>query len=330
MARIPVTRHGLDLAKLQRIAFLTLPNYSMIAFTNALEACRMANYVSGRAAYEWQVVTLDGKPAMASNGLSVSPGGMLDMDELPDLLLVCGGISVRHAVSRELKDLLRRVARRGVAMGALCTGAFALAEAGLLEGRTCAIHWENLSSIREEFSGINFVDDLYVIDGDRLTCTGGVAPLDMMLALIEKRLGPVLARKVSAQFILERIRHAEHPQKPQTGKAGGIRHPALGRALKLMAATIEAPLEINRIAQASGVSSRQLERLFKQETGHSPVDHYHELRLERARELLRQTRMSVTDVSLACGFLSGAHFSTAYSRRFGHSPKAERAVAGAA
>lgn len=324
LLRASAGKYGDDPARPGKIAFLTLPNYSMIAFANALEACRMANYVSGQTAYEWQVMTLDGEPAVASNGLKIDPTAKPDLNELPDLLLVCGGISIRHAVSRQLKDLLRRMARRGVALGALCTGTFALAEAGLLEGRRCAIHWENLSGIREEFAGVEFVEDLYVIDGDRLTCTGGVAPLDMMLALIEMRLGAVLARKVSAQFILERIRHADDPQVQPSVKPAARRHPVLARASRLMIETMEAPLEIGAIADAAGVSSRQLERLFRRELDQSPGAYYMALRLDRARELLRQTRMSVTDVSVACGFLSASNFSTVYSRRFGRSPRAER------
>ena len=128
------------------------------------------------------------------------------------MLFVCGGIDVRHATDRRLSAALRRLARSGVTLGALCTGSFALAEAGLLDGYRCAIHWENLSAIREEFAAVSFVDDLFVIDRDRITCTGGVAPLDMMLALIEARLGRDLAAKVTDQFIFERARRGTDRQ----------------------------------------------------------------------------------------------------------------------
>jgi transcriptional regulator GlxA family with amidase domain len=324
-----MTQPALDLASLHRFGFLTLPSYSMIALANALEACRMANYVSGASHYAWQVVTPDGAPVAASNGLSLHPTTKLDDADI-DILFVCGGIDVRHAVDRRLRAALRRAARRGTKLGALCTGTFALAEAGLLDGYRCAIHWENLSAIREEFADITFLDDLFVIDRDRLTCTGGVAPLDMMLVLIAARLGHSLATKVSDQFILERIRQGGERQSVPSRARSAPAPSALGRATRLMQDNIEARLAIDAIAREVGLSRRQLERLFKDRLGVRPVAFYGALRLDRARELLRLTQLSVTEVSLACGFQSPAHFSTAYSRRFGRAPRAERAVASGA
>ncbi len=140
-------------------------------------------------------------------------------------MLVCGGIDVRHSTDRQLKDRLRRLARRGTVLGALCTGTFALAEAGLLDGYRCAIHWENLSAIREEFAAVEFVDDLFVIDRDRVTCTGGVAPLDMMLTLIEARLGPAIARKVTDEFIVAQPRAATDRQRHVLPTRPGRRPP---------------------------------------------------------------------------------------------------------
>jgi transcriptional regulator GlxA family with amidase domain len=315
---------GADLASLRRFAFLTLPNYSMIACSNALEACRMANYVTGRQAYAWQVITLDGTPAPASNGLSLQPTAAL-ADAAPfDVLFVCGGVDVRHAVSRPLKDALRRVARRGEVLGAFCTGSFALAEAGLLDGYRCAIHWENLAAIREEFPEIAFVEDLFVIDRDRLTCTGGVAPLDMMLALVDARLGGDLAAKVSDEFVVERIRPAGDPQHIPLQARIGPAHLAVTRVARIMEKNIERPLEIGAIVREAGLSERQVERLFRQHVGMTPSEYYMSARLARARELLRLTDMPVTEVGTAAGFTSPSHFSTAYRRRFGHAPRAER------
>jgi transcriptional regulator GlxA family with amidase domain len=313
-----------DAGDLARFAFLTLPNYSMIALANALEACRMANYVSGRPAYAWDVVTLDGSPVSASNGLGLHPTVPLGTVRPFDVLLVCGGIDVRHATSRPLAETLRRLARHGVRLGALCTGTFVLAEAGLLDGHRCAIHWENLAAIREEFPAVEFVDDLYVIDRDRLTCTGGVAPLDMMLTLIEARMGRELAARVRTEFIVERARRADDPQVARSLADLRQRQPVLERAARLMEDNIETPLPIAEIAEASGVSARQLERLFKTHVGLRPGQFYAALRLERARALLRLGTLPVTEISMACGYQSPAHFSTAYRRHFGHSPQAER------
>jgi transcriptional regulator GlxA family with amidase domain len=301
------------------IAFVTLPNFSMIALTNALEACRMANYVAGRALYRWHIATADGTATIASNGLSLAPTMALgDLDDI-DMLLVCGGIDVRHATSRPLKTQLRRFARRGVTLGALCTGSFALAEAGLLDGYRCAIHWENLASIHEEFPEIDFVENLFVIDRDRITCTGGTAPLDLMLTLIEARLGAKLAGQVREQFIVTITRPAEERQL-----GGQPRHPVLSKAWQMMEETIASPLSVREIARRAGLSARQLERLFHGHLGVGPAQFYSGLRLERARQLLRQTPLSVTEVAMACGFQSASHFSTRYSARFGCTPKADQ------
>jgi transcriptional regulator GlxA family with amidase domain len=301
------------------IAFVTLPNFSMIALTNALEACRMANYVAGAELYRWHIATPDGRPVPASNGLELAPTAAFDALPGIDMMLVCGGIDVRHATSRGLKSQLRRFARRGVTLGALCTGSFALAEAGLLDGYRCAIHWENLAAIREEFPEIDFVENLFVIDRDRITCTGGVAPLDLMLTLIEARLGRSLAAKVREQFIVAVTRPAEERQS-----GGQPRHPTLSMAWQLMEETIAAPLSVRDIADRAGLSPRQLERLFHAQFGVGPSQFYSGLRLDRARQLLRQTALSVTEVAMACGYQSASHFSTRYSARFGCTPRADQ------
>ncbi len=319
-----MARATLDLATLRRFGFLTLPNYSQIATANAIEACRMANYVTGNTAYDWAVVTPDGAPVAASNGYCLTPTLALAEAGRFDCVFVCGGVDVRHAVDRRMVDALRRLDRQGISLGSLCTGTFALAEAGLLDDYRCAIHWENLAAIREEFPEVAFVDDLFVIDRDRLTCTGGVAPLDMMLALIRARLGREVASKVSDQFIVERVRGAsdhQHRPRPLAGQR------VLNQAAALMAENIETPMAMPEVAEALGVSRRQLERLFKRHLGTSPADYYLNLRLTRARELLRLTAMAVTDIGLACGFQSSAHFSTAYKSQFGRPPRTDRTAA---
>lgn len=318
----------LDPATLARIGFLTLPNHSMIACANALEALRMANYVAEAELYSWRILTLDGSPALASNGLTLSPTVALGEAGPLDLLLVCGGIDIRHAAPPHLADALRRLARRGTALGALCTGSFVLAEAGLLDFHRCAVHWENLSSIREEFPRVDFVEDAFVIDRDRLTCTGGIAPLEMMLVLIAAKGGQALADKVSEQFIVDTA--ARRPREKTAARPRPVLpDPTLARAVRMMEAAIERPPGIASLARRLDVSPRHLERLFRRHLGVTPAAYHLSLRLERARELLRLSPLPVTDVGLACGFQSAAHFSTAYARRFGRPPSRERRGAAA-
>jgi transcriptional regulator GlxA family with amidase domain len=308
----------------RRYAFLTLPNYSMIALTSAVEPLRMANRLCARDAYEWLLVTPDGKPVAASNGLALSPTLPVDDMGPVHVVFVCGGVHVQQAVDRELLGALRRLAQRHVSLGALCTGGYALAKAGLLDKYKAAIHWENMPALREEFPRIAFTDALFAIDRDRYTCSGGIAPLDLMLNMIKGDLGADLAALISEQFILDRIRSAEDRQHVPLQAQVGVYHDRLIKAAELMEANIEEPLSLDELASAIGVSRRQIERLFRRHLGQVPTKYYLELRLRRARELLLQTSMSIMDITTACGFQSPPHFSKCYRNAFGYPPSAER------
>lgn len=311
----------MELAALHRFGFLTLPNYSMIACANAIEVLRMANRIAGGPLYEWQVVTPDAEAASASNGMAMQPTVGLDAMTRPDLLLVCGGIEVREAVNRQVIAGLRRLARDGVALGALCTGTFALAEAGLLHGRRCVIHWENLVAIEEEFPDITFVGDLYTVDRDRVTCTGGVAPLSLMLAMVEARLGPALAAAVAAQFMIDRVQPAATRQRALPAP---LEHGRLGAAVRMMEASITSPVPAATVARAVGVTPRQLERLFRRYLGQTPAAYATGLRLDMARTLLHETALPVTEVASACGYATPSRFSAAFRARFDRTPSADR------
>lgn len=308
----------------RRFVFLTLPNYSLIALATAVDALRMANRVSGREFYQWSLATLDGEPAASSCGLSLAPTVVLEQTGLPDILFVCGGVHVERAVGPDLVLALRRLARRHVALGSLCTGGYALAKAGLLDKYKAVIHWENLSALREEFPRVTFSEQLFVIDRDRYTCSGGVAPLDLMLNIIQSDLGRDIAPAISEQFILDRIRNEHDRQHVPLQARVGLFHENLIEAAALMQANIEEPLSLDEIASLVGVSRRQIERLFKRYVGQVPTRYYLDMRLRRARELLLQTSMSVMEIAVACGFQSPPHFSKCYRSLFGQSPSTER------
>jgi transcriptional regulator GlxA family with amidase domain len=309
-----------------KYAFLTLANYSLIAVSNALEPLRMANRLVAKDVYEWSVVTLDGQPAESSSGLKLSPAGSLDKLGPVDILFVCGGINIREAVSPALSTALRRVAERRVALGALCTGGYALAKAGLLDGFRATIHWENLSALREEFPRVLMSDQLFTIDRNRFTCSGGTAPLDLMLNLIEAKLGPRISQRVSEQFIVDRVRKDRERQYVPLRARVGVSHRGLIRVAQIMEENIEKPMSLERIAKATGLSRRQIERLFKRDLNCVPKRYYLELRLRRARELLLQTAMPIMDITAACGFQSPPHFSKCYRSLYGYPPSAERKI----
>lgn len=313
----------MELSSLSRFSFLTLPDYSMIAVANAIEACRMANRIAGRAVYEWQVVTINGIAATASNGLTLMPTAQLQETTQTDVLFVCGGTHVRAAVNKPVLSMLRRRAGKGGFLGALCTGAFVLAEAGLLDDYKCAIHWENLVSCREEFKNTTFVPDLFVVDRNRITCTGGVAPLDMMLHLTEARLGRNFAEAVSAAFVHERVRPGAERQ-PLTGQYLNFSGPPiLQKAMMLIEEDPAGDWSLAELARRLNISSRQLQRIFKQHMNCTLGRFVQDLRLKRAREVLQQMDLRIAEVAEMCGFSSPAYFSSVYSKFFGYSPRHE-------
>ena len=307
-----------------KYAFLTLPNYSLIAVANALEPLRMANRLVGKDVYEWSVISLDGRAIDASSGLALTPTDALDKLDAVDILFVCGGVNIRDAVSPALLTTLRRLADRRVALGGLCTGGYALARAGLLDNFRATIHWENLSALREEFPRVLISDQLFTIDRNRYTCSGGTAPLDLMLNLIEAKLGSRISQRVSEQFIVDRVRKDNDRQYVPLRARVGVSHRGLIRVAQLMEENIERPLSLEKIAKATGLSRRQIERLFKRDLNCVPKRYYLEMRLRRARELLQQTAMPIMDITAACGFQSPPHFSKCYRSQFGYPPSAER------
>jgi len=307
-----------------KFAFLTLPRYSMIALSSAVEALRMANMVTEQAVYDWSIVSMDGKPVSASNGMQLAPTIALDQMGTVDILFVCGGMDVRAAVSPKILTSLRRIAERRVPLGALCTGGYALAKAGLLDKYRATIHWENLSALREEFPRILLSNQVFTIDRDRFTCSGGIAPLDLMLHLVKTKLGARIAQLISEQFIIDRIRNDRDRQYVPLRAQVGAGHETLIHAAQLMEQNIEKPLSLDEIASATGLSRRQIERLFKRHLNCVPKRYYLQLRLRRARELLLQTSMPIIDITTACGFQSPPHFSRCYRAQFGCPPSAER------
>lgn len=309
-----------------RIGFVQVPGYSAISAFCAIEPLRMANQLTDRQLYEWTLLSGNGEPVNASNGLSTSPSQRFEHDDDFDMVFVCAGVRVKQACDRRLFGWLQRLARRRVPLGGLCTGPYILARAGVLDGYRCTVHWEHISSINEktEFPNTIFSSKLFVIDRDRYTCSGGVAPLDLMLNIIDRQCGKELAASVSEEFIHDRIRGVGDAQRVPLRARVGPSQPKLMEAVALMEANIEEPLTLSELAHYVNISRRQLERLFRTHLDRSPTRYYLELRLKRAREFLLQTSMSILDVALACGFSSSPHFSKCYHDHYALPPSQER------
>jgi transcriptional regulator GlxA family with amidase domain len=310
-----------------RFGFLPLDNFSMIAFSNAIEVLRMANYIERETLFRWSVIGPTARTVIASNGLAVETLAFDDA-EPPEIVFVCGGVDIEASVDPASLALLHTLAGKCAALGSLCTGAYALARAGLLDGYHCVSHWENMAVLKRDFPSISFSQDLFVIDRDRITCAGGIAPLDMMLNLIEPRVGKTTVAQIADQFILEHVR--DHGDRQPVPLAARMRSagPALVEVVQLMEANIEEPLSLDELMRLTNSSPRQLQRMFKKHMNMSPTQYYLNLRLHKARELLRQTDMSIAGIAAACGFHSACHFGRVYRQLFHVAPSAERRASG--
>lgn len=305
-------------------AFLLVPNYSMIAVSAAIEPLRMANQIANETLYEWHVINFDNEDVVSSNGLTIQPDFTLENLPHIDALFVCSGIKVSQAFSKPLKKALVRFSQKKIIIGSLCTGAFLLAKSGLLDGYRCTLHWENIASMREEFPYIKVTDELFEIDRNRYTCTGGSASLDMMLSIIKAGHSNQLATEISEQFVCDRMRGQHDRQRIPLRLQLGANQTKLTEAVTLMEANIEEPISLEELSHYIGVSRRQLERLFRKHLACVPTRFYMNIRLKHARLLLLQTSKSIIDIALACGFVSAPHFSKCYRDYFNISPREER------
>lgn len=307
----------------RRVAFYLAPNLSMIAFASALEPLRVVNRLAHAQYYTWTLHSETGGSVRCSNGVEIAVDDGLTVLPGRTMLLVCSGVEVGRTTTRPVLSWLRRCDRHGVTLGALCTGAHILAKAGLLEGRRCTIHWENLPAAAEEFPGIAFTNHLYEIDGDRYTCAGGAAATDMMLRIIADDYGEDLA-SLTAEQVIHVSRNPCDRQRLSVAGRYGVRHPRLAGIIQTMENNVENPLRLTTLAEQSGVSMRQLERLFRRYLRCSPKRYYMEIRMQRARNLLLQTDMSIINVALASGFTSSSHFSRCYRHYFERTPYRDR------
>ncbi len=308
----------------QTFVFLLLDGLSMMSLSSAVEPLRSLNRLLGAEAYRWVLASVDGTPVTASNGIELQAVPVEAALDGASILFVCGGLRTRPPDERRHLAVLRRAARRGVALGALSTGSYLLARAGLLTGYRCTIHWENRPAFLEDFPDLLCTDRLYEIDRNRLTCSGGTASMDLALRLVADRHGADLARRVANQFHHQRIRGEGDEQRGgRLDHAAGL-PPALQDALRAMAEHIEDPLPVTALAAGAGVSARQLERLFLRYVRMPPVRYYLALRVDRARELLIYSDRTLLDVAVASGFTSTSHFSQWFRRFHGQRPSEVR------
>jgi AraC family carnitine catabolism transcriptional activator len=304
------------------VRFLLLPQFSMMGFLSAVEPLRVTNRFRSNS-YSWQVMSVDGSAVTASNGMSLNVDSGLGAPDAEDILFVVAGFGPLEHYGRSLEAWLRRAGNAAV-LGGIDTGSFVLAEAGLLDGHRLTLHWEAIASFQERYPHLDVTQELFEIDRRRITSAGGTASIDLMLELIERSHGADLAIEVSEQFVYRRIRSSQDHQRLRIGRRYKLQNKKLIHVIEAMEQHTETPLGTQVLAHEVGISSRHLERLFRIHLDETPSSFYLSLRLEKARQLLRQTDLSVLEISLACGFESSSYFARCYRTRYETSPSCDR------
>ena len=308
----------------RRFVFVLMENFTLLSFSSALDALRIANRMSGKTLYQWTFIGENEGVVSCSAGTQFKLDNSLIELHRDDTVLLCGGTSIQEATTKKLIGWLRREARRGLTIGGLCTAAYPMAKAGLLDEKKATIHWENQDSFAEEFLEVELTKTVFVCDGNRYTTAGGTSSIDLLLKIIADEHGEELANAVADQMIYSSIRTDQDTQRLSVPTRIGVRHPKLSKVIQMMEINIEEPISPSILAKDVGMSTRQLERLFRRYLDRSPKRYYMELRLQKARNLLMQTDMSVINVALACGFASPSHFSKCYRAHYDTTPYRER------
>ncbi|MEX0339071.1 MAG: GlxA family transcriptional regulator [Arenibacterium sp.] len=308
----------------QHFVFLLVENHTHLTLACAIEPLRIANMISEEELYSWSYASADGASSTASNGSTTLVQHMFS--DLPkcDRVFVIPGIDMTQYITSPLLGCLRKARSSGVRVGALCSGAWILAEAGFLNGMKAAIHWEYHDAFAERFPDVTLVRSVFVADEKHVTASGGTATADLMLHLIEEDHGYDLSVAVSDMMVYAGARESSVDQKVSLQSRMGMRNPHVAGAIEIMRGALEDPVPQAAIADQLGISVRQLERLFGRCFNTSPRRYYVELRLDRARKLLLQTEMSISEIAFASGFQSVGHFTRLYRKTFGTTPSAQR------
>ncbi|TRW95352.1 GlxA family transcriptional regulator [Paracoccus sp. M683] len=308
----------------QHFVFILIEEHTHLSLSCAIEPLRMANLISDQPLYSWSYASANGENSTASNG-SVTLV-QHDLANLPrcDRLFLISGMNMNRYISPGLLVCLRQARSRGVPVGALCSAAWMLAEARFLDGMRAAIHWDYHDAFAERFPEVKLVRNIFVADERHVTAASGAATADLMLHLIAADHGYDLSVAVSDMMVYSSAREGSAEQKVSLQARVGMRNPHIARAIQIMRAALEDPVPPATIARQLGISVRQLERLFGRHFNTSPKRYYTELRLERARNLLLQTELSISEIAVACGFQSGGHFTRVYRDQYGTTPTTQR------
>lgn len=306
------------------ITVLLMEQFAMIALASTIEPFREANWILGRNVYDIKVVSQDGKPVKSSNGMSINVDASIDEVGASSMVIVCSSWDPHLYTTSRVVSWLRKLARKGVRIGGVETGAFVLARAGLLDGYRATIHWENLDGFVEMFPKVKISNNIFEVDRSRFSAAGASAALDMALYFIEEEHGSNIATAVADGFLYRRAKEGHCQQRSDTRERLNVKHPRLVRILDFLGRHLDRHLDVAEMSQTENITDREVRRLFSAHLDCTPQAYHRRLRLQKARSLLRQTTISVTEASICCGFSSSSDFSRAFKREFGLQPANDR------
>ena len=304
-----------------RVALLPLDGFALMSFASACEPLRAANLLAGRELFRVSNVSQGGRTIVSSSGVSVPCAPFPDGSDAFDVAFVVAGGDPLRADIADVAGFLRGLARRGVTIGGISGGPVVLVRVGLMRGYRMTVHWEHAAVLAEVDADLVLERSLYIFDRDRITCAGGTAPTDMMHALIARRHGAAFARGVSDWFLHTEIRASAEPQRAGAAERYGTNHPGVLAAIAAMETSLGAPLTLDALAHAASLGRRQLGRLFQSHFGMGPMAFYREMRVRKARALLRGSALSTTQIALATGFHNFSHFATVFRQSTGQTPR---------
>lgn len=313
-----------------RVGFILAKRFTLCAFANFVDVLRLAADEGDRSRpimCEWSVLSDTLNAAPSSCGITVQPTEKLGDPTKFDYIVVVGGlIDEIPNISPAYTQYLQQAAAAGVPLVGLCTGAFILHRAGLMDGYRCCVSWFCHTDFLEQFDGLSPVSDqIFIVDRDRLTCSGGASSAHLAAYLVEKHVGRAQASKSLHIMIID---DALRPETPQPGMPLDLRtqDPMVKRALLIMQQNIDTPISMTEIARRVGNNKRQLERHFRAALGSSPQAAFLGVRLSLARHLIQTTEKSVAAIAVECGFCDSSHLSRMFRRRFDCSPHEIRSL----
>ena len=306
-----------------KIGFVLLDKFTLTAFSSFIDAIRLAADLGGRSRQihcAWSIMGTG--PVRSSCGLRVTPDSYPVNPERFDYIAICGGNGYEDRdLSRECGSFLIEADRHGKGLIGVCTGTFALAEAGLLDGHRACVHWNVLDAFQEAYPSVKaYSDQLFIESGPRITCAGSLGSADLALFLLRRHCGPEKAQQAARHMLLQGARPADYPQPHFVAELGDVADPVVRRVVLLMEQSMNEFRPVSWFACRVGVSVRQLERRFRRALGLAPAAIFRKLRLDYAAYLLKRTDMPVLEIAIDCGFVDSAHLARDFKVCFGASP----------